>query len=93
MKEKKFNVRLGNLELRSCGKDLITSDNVEHETAEIVAWGDGDKSCHTVAYFKRSGDNFNLVFVGARPLNVKVKWHNFKSLIELGYNLLTKTVA
>ena len=49
---KKFNFRVEDLEVRSCGKHLLSDG--EHYRAEIVKWADDtDKKqyCWTVAYW------------------------------------------
>ena len=69
--EMKFNLKIEDLELRSCTINL-TSDGV-HDRAEIVKWSKGtDKKeyCCTVAYWNLDEEDYSLRFVGNRPFAV-----------------------
>ena len=63
---KRFNMRIGDLEVRTCNKSLIGSG--QHTTAEIIRWHEGKDTCHTLAYWVKDDDGFYLKYVGSRPL-------------------------
>ena len=70
----KFNLRFGELELRSCGKHLLSDG--EHNRAEIVKWAyDTDKKeyCWTVAYWNKGKEGYYLQFVSGRPFDLDSK--------------------
>lgn len=67
----KFNLRIEDLELRSCGKHFLSDS--EHNRAEIVKWSnDTDKKeyCWTVAYWNEGKEGYDLQFVGDRLFDV-----------------------
>lgn len=67
---KKFNFRVKDLEVRSCDENLLTDG--KHDKAEIVKWAEGtdkNKYCFTVAYWEKSKEGYNLLFVGGRPFD------------------------
>ena len=85
----KFNFKIGDLELRSCNKQLISSLN--QETAEIVKWMKKDnvgEYCYTVAYWIESNEGFDLKFVGNRPF--KLNYERFMHLADIGQKMLDK---
>lgn len=83
----KVNVRVNDLELRSCDPHLLITD-VEHRTMEIVKWFESG-SCYTVAYWLNPiNDTPSLKFVGDRPLNVDRG--TLYSLIEIGYRIFNE---
>lgn len=66
-----FNLRIEDLEVRSCNNNLMP--NGKHERAEIVKYShdtDGKEFCWTVAYWIKEKEGYNLKFVGGRPFNV-----------------------
>ena len=66
---KQINFRIDNLELRSCGEQLLLDK--APKTCEIVQWKKHNQTeyCYTLAYWKRGKEGFDLVFVGSRPFN------------------------
>jgi hypothetical protein len=79
----KFNFRVGDLEVRSCG-NLLSSDR-----AEIVQWSDDtDKKehCWTLAEWKKGTEGFYLQFIGDRPFDVDSKL--FMKLAKQGQQIL-----
>lgn len=83
----KFNLRIGDLEVRSCGEHLFTDG--EHSRAEIVKWdNDTDKTeyCWTVAYWNKGKEGYDLQFVGGRPFDVDGKL--FMKLAKQGQKIL-----
>ena len=87
-----FSFREWNLELRSCGKQLL--QEWEHNTAEILQWFTRDKwgeYCIVIAYWIETSEGFDLKFVGWRPFSEHVdndvffllakRWHNILSAI------------
>jgi len=84
MMENKFNIKVGNLELRSCNKHLLSGDTA----AEIVEWLDNEEDYWTLAYWKiiKNNQEINLNFVGSRPFSVDKDI--FWKLAELGQELL-----
>jgi len=85
-----FNVRVGDLELRSCGDHLL--DREPHTTAEIVQWGEAhaeiQPSCWVLAYWAVSKDGYDLKFVGDRPFGERVDTEVFMNLAKIGQSLL-----
>ena len=83
-----FSFKVGNLEVRSCDKNLLQEG--EHVTAEIIEWKvcDGKPYCSTVAHWVDSGEKyFDLLFISSRPYEVDK--HDLFYLAELGHkNLL-----
>ena len=82
----KFNIRKGNLEVRSCDEYLVNSE--DYNRAEIVAWSEDNERCDVIAYFIHTSDGFNLKFVRDRPFDVS--WMDFMQVAEIGYRLLTE---
>ena len=81
-----FNIRKGDVELRSCGDHLLQSER-PHYRAEIVVWR--GVSCYTVAYFEPEEEGFHLKTVLDRP--VKLNEDNFQGCIQMmkvGFSLL-----
>lgn len=67
----KFNLRIENLELRSCNEKLLSYG--KHTTAEIVEWGKNTKERTpnwTLAYWNKTEEGYNLQFVGKRPFAI-----------------------
>jgi hypothetical protein len=84
----KFNTRIDDLELRSCGEHLL-AEGVKHNTAEIVKWAkDAGKKeyCWTVAYWNKHKEGYDLRFVGNRPFDVNSDI--FMKLAKQGQQLL-----
>ena len=84
----KFNFRVENLEVRSCGEHLL-STNIEHNRAEIVEWSNDTlkkEYCWTVAYWNKGEDGYDLLFVGSRPFNVDSEL--FMKLAKQGQEIL-----
>lgn len=83
----KFNFRVDYLEIRSCGKHLISDG--KHDRAEIVKWAnDMNKKeyCWTVAYWNKGKEGYDLQFVGSRPFDVDNKL--FMKLAKQGQQML-----
>lgn len=83
-----FSFRIEDLELRSCGDNLLV-EGVEHTKAEIVKWAKdtGQKEyCWTVAYWDRHKEGYDLKFVGNRPFDTNQKI--FMALAKQGQQLL-----
>jgi len=83
---KRHKKKVGNLELRTCAKNLIASG--EFTTAEIIYWGKSGY-CITIAYWIQYSEGFELKFVGERPFNLTVKEIEvFWNLAIEGQNIL-----
>lgn len=83
----KFSVRIGDLEVRSCGDHLMSSD--DDYRAEMVKWSVGsDKKpyCFTVAYWDLGSENYNMQFVGNRPFALDSS--DFMFMAETGQIIL-----
>ena len=83
----KFNFRVEDLEVRSCGKHLLSDG--EHNRAEIVKWAKdtGKKEyCWTVAYWNENKEGYDLQFVGGRPFDVDGEL--FMKLAKQGQQML-----
>ena len=81
----KFNFRVKDLEVRSCGKHLFSDG--EHNTAEIVKWVNDEKPyCLTIAYWERGEYGYDLQFVGDRQFDVDNKL--FMRLAKFGQQKL-----
>ena len=89
---KKFSIKKGNLELRSCDQHLANFN--KHDRAEIVKWDDkydGKEYCYTIGHWRRPKDNdFDFVFVGDRVLEVD---ESVIKLIHKGQRKLKKALA
>lgn len=47
------------------------------------------ESCITITLFRRNKDgDYYVEFVGDRPLDDKVAWNDFRTLLQIGYNEL-----
>ena len=92
-KMKKFNFRVEDMEVRSCGEHLLLEG--EHNRAEIIKWQkdvkDKKEFCYTVAYWKKTKEGYDLLFVGERPF--KVDKDIFWQLAEQGQKLLEEANA
>jgi hypothetical protein len=83
----KFNLRIEDLEVRSCDSNLLSSS--EHTRAHIVKWSnDTDKKeyCWTIAYWIEGKETIDLQFVGARPF--EVDWELFMKIAREGQRML-----
>jgi len=60
-------MRITDVEIRTCDRHLCSSGF--HETAEIVKWHDGEKTCHTIAAWRRGKEGYDLYFIGGRPFD------------------------
>lgn len=83
----KFNFRVEDLEVRSCGKHLISSG--KHNRAEIVKWAnDTEKKeyCWTLAYWNKGEEGYDLKFVGNRPFDIDGEL--FMKLAKQGQQIL-----
>ncbi|MBK7380609.1 MAG: hypothetical protein IPJ03_16760 [Ignavibacteriales bacterium] len=81
----KFSFRIGDMEVRSCGDFLLSGG--EHVRAEIIVWQrDGKEFCYTIAYWKKTKESYDLLFVGDRPFraNKDIFW----KLAEQGQEML-----
>lgn len=84
----KLSFHLGDMEIRTCNKALISEG--EHTTAEIVHWAttaDGKSYNYTVAYWILEEEGYFLRFVGGRPLDV-CTGDTFWKLAKVGQNHL-----
>lgn len=79
----KFNIRIDNLEVRSCNENLLSVG--DHTKAEIVKWED-EASCYTLAYWTKDSEGYDLQFVGNRPFGAD--WRLFMDLAQQGQKLL-----
>jgi len=90
----KFNLRIEDLELRSCSHTLM--QDKEHTTAEIVKWEtaeyDKKEFCLTVCYWFEpvENENYDLLFIGDRFL--KENKDNLWSLIIHGQQILDSQI-
>tara|TARA_R110000803_G_scaffold11686_8_gene34748 strand:- start:146 stop:589 length:444 start_codon:yes stop_codon:yes gene_type:complete len=83
----KFNLRIEDLELRSCTINLLSDG--EHDRAEIVKWSKKTNKkglCFTVAYWNKNEEGHNLQFVGNRPFAVDSAV--FNKLAKYGQRIL-----
>lgn len=84
---KKFSLRINDLEVRSCGKQLLSDDG--HNRAEIVKWfkvTDEKECCMAVAYWREHSGGYNLQFIGDRAF--KVDAEVFMVLAKHGQDVL-----
>ena len=88
MKIEKMNLKIRNLEFRTCGEHLL-SDNGDHTTAEIVRWFEGEKTCYTVAYWVENSEGFDLKFVNDRPFDTEIYMEDLFAIGKFGQNYLT----
>lgn len=84
---KKFSMRIGDLELRTCDEHLVSFK--EHTTANIVKWYEylEKEYCMSVAFWKRGKEGYDLRFVGRRPI-VECDAKEFWELITVGQRRL-----
>lgn len=84
-----FSIKMGDLEVRSCNKRLITS-NEGHDRAEIVQWLNNETkpACYTIAYWGVEDEKYDLRFVGNRPFDEKIDILVFMRLAKMGQDLL-----
>jgi len=61
----RFVMRVLDVEVRTCDNGLCTAGF--HDTAEIIKWHDGEKTCHTIAAWRRGSEGYDLYFIGRRP--------------------------
>ena len=61
----RFSVRIKNVEVRSCNDNLMSYE--PHTTAEIIKWD--DRTCFTIASWRRDSCGYYLRFVGSRPFS------------------------
>ncbi|MCP4355979.1 MAG: hypothetical protein GY793_10200 [Proteobacteria bacterium] len=83
----KFNLRVKDLEVRSCGKHLLSGS--EHNRAEIVKWANDTENkeyCWIVAYWNKGKEGYDLQFVGGRPFDVDSEL--FMTLAKQGQQIL-----
>ena len=82
-----FSLRLGSLEVRSCGNSLLSKK--PHNRATIIKWFGGEiKACCTIAYFEAHKEGYDLRFVGERPFGKEVDRETFMELAEFGHKKL-----
>lgn len=86
MKKLDFELRRGNLGVRSCDDSLLTCN--EHTRAEIIEWFDDRKTCYVIAYWQRDKEGYYLKFVGDRPMKSTVSPQDFFRLAKLGQDEL-----
>ncbi len=79
-----WNIRRGSLEARSCSEKL--NDKRPHVTGEIIKYSKDEQTVHTIAYWIREDNGYNLKFVGQRPLDED--WNLFRLLVVLGQGIL-----
>ena len=90
----KFNLRIEDLELRSCAPGL--GQEKEHTIAEIVKWEtveyDKKEYCFTICFWLETveNENYDLLFVGDRFL--KENKDNLWSLIIHGQQILDSQI-
>lgn len=49
------------------------------------------ETCMTIASFRKDSDGYYLEFIGDRPLDTKVDWQDFRTLVQVGYAELNNT--
>lgn len=71
--------------------DRISSDELIPleltKNFHICLWDQEGKYKWTVGYFEFEKEGPRFAFVGERPLDERVDWEHFRSLIKLGYAL------
>ena len=90
----RFDIRIGDLEVRSCNQSLCGRD--PHETAEIVQWWERHNDrpwCWVLAYWVRGKEGYDLKFVGDRAFEPDVDRKVFWKLAKKGQRRLGKHFA
>ena len=66
-----FNWSYKDYELRACSQRLVLlKDDEPNETIDLVKWqtdSSGNRSCFSVAYWKKDNEGYYVHFVGSRP--------------------------
>ena len=61
-----------------------------NENLHICLWDEEGKYKWTIALWAKGKEGYALEFVGARPLNERVKWKKLKAIIEQGQAIADK---
>lgn len=86
----KISLRIGDIELRTCDKSLLSKVET-HTTAEIIIWLTDEKEkafCIVLAYWIKDKEGFNLHFVGDRPF--RYSNDNFWRIAKFGQEYLNE---
>ena len=60
------------------------------EDLHICLWDEEGKYKWTIALWAKGKEGYSLEFIGARPLNERVKWKKLKAIIEQGQAIANK---
>ena len=60
------------------------------EDLHICLWDEEGKYKWTIALWAKGKEGYSLEFIGARPLNERVKWKKLKAIIEQGQAIADK---
>lgn len=60
------------------------------ENLHICLWDEEGKYKWTIALWHKGKEGYSLEFIGARPLNERVKWKKLKAIIEQGQAIADK---
>lgn len=65
---------------------------LELRGTHIIQWLNDGEHCISIAIFKYSKSEgcWDLNFVGNRPLSTDVNWYDFRAIIEIGFNMVSK---
>jgi hypothetical protein len=86
----KFNLRIEDLEVRSCNEHLLSDGG--HNRAEIVKWSnhtDKKESCWTITYWNEGEKGYDLRFVGGWSFDADSEL--FMKLAKQGQQILGDT--
>ena len=61
-----------------------------NENLHICLWDEEGKYKWTIALWAKGKEGYSLEFIGARPLNERVKWKKLKAIIEQGQAIADK---
>ena len=61
-----------------------------NENLHIYLWDEEGKYKWTIALWAKGKEGYSLEFIGARPLNERVKWKKLKAIIEQGQAIADK---
>lgn len=93
MKNKQFNLRIGNIEIRNY-KGLNIDGGVSNDY-EIVQWvcndisKDNRESCYVIAFVEKSSDGYNVRSVGRRPWELDDEdSKDYNNLIRIFFSLI-----
>jgi len=61
-----------------------------NDNLHICLWSEDGTYKWTIALWHKDKEGYSLEFVGARPLNERVKWKKLKAIIEQGQEIANK---